>query len=129
MSEACRLRRGEGYGVCTDDVTICVKKVLRCNRFLAYIWEGGVWISKTQNNAYVRYREHYLRRITRDYRGKPLGTKGALLYMFCRHVVRSVRPKPRHSNVWAFLCHWRSGQGFPLHRFAVIPTTKTKRRK
>ena len=88
MSEACRLRRDEGYGVCTDDVTICVKKALRCNRFLTYIWEGGVWISKAQNNANVRYRERYLRSITKGYGRKPLGTKGALLYMFCRHVVR-----------------------------------------
>jgi len=29
MSESCRLRRDEGYGVCTDDVTICAKKVLQ----------------------------------------------------------------------------------------------------
>ena len=42
-------------------VTIWFEKALRCNRFLAYILKGGVWISKAQNNANVRYREHYLR--------------------------------------------------------------------
>lgn len=33
MSESCRLRRDEGYGVCTDGVTICAEKVLQRNRF------------------------------------------------------------------------------------------------
>ena len=35
MSESCRLRRDEGYGVCTDDVTIFAEKLLRRNRFFA----------------------------------------------------------------------------------------------
>ena len=55
-------------------------------------------------------------------------TKGALLYMVCCHVVRSVRLQAQTSECLGFLCHWRSGQGFPLHRFAAIPKTKMKRR-
>ena len=47
-------------------------------------------------------------------------TKGALLYMFCRHVVRSVRLQAQTSECPGFLHHWHSGQGFPLRRFAAI---------
>ena len=64
--------------------------------------KGGVLISKTQYNAYVRYREHYLRRITRDYGRKPLGTKGALLYMVCRPVVRPLEVFTQASECLGF---------------------------
>ena len=129
MSEACRLRRDERYGVCTDDVTICVKKALRCNRFLAYILEGGVCISKTQNNANVRYREHYLRRITRGYGRKPLGTKGALLYMVCRHVVRSVRLQAQTSEYLGFFASLAFRTRVPLAPLCGYPNNNYEKEK
>ena len=56
-------------------------------------------------------------------------TKGALLYIFCRHVVRPAEAITQTSECLGFLRHQSSGQGCPLHRFAVIPTTKNEKEK
>ena len=95
--------------------------------FFAYILEGGVWISKTQNNANVRYREHYLRRITRGYGRKPLGTKGALLYMFCRHVVRSVRVQAQTSECLGFFASLAFQTRVPLAPLCGYPNNKNEK--
>ena len=69
------------------------------------------------------------KRETGTMREKPLGTKGALLYIFCRHVVRSVRLQAQTYECLGFLRHWHSGQGFPLRRFAAIPNNKHEKEK
>ena len=88
-----------------------------------------MFIPETGNNAFVRYGERIFTEKTGKYGRKPLGTKGALLYMGSCHVVRSTRSKAQTSECLGFFASLTFRTRVHLAPLCGYPNNKNEKEK
>ena len=88
-----------------------------------------MFISEFQNNAFVRYRERIFKEKTEGNGENPYESKGALLYMFCRRVVRPAEAITQTTECLAIFASLAFRTRVPLAPLCGYPNYKNEKEK